>query len=124
MKHLKMHYIFKDEQAPMSTVSSGQSAITSFLSSTMPPPTLNQNDSQELFEYNLVQWIVRNQQPFTAVEALYFRQIFNELPGFALEFRSAKTVKSRITHYFNDSRAALKNQLDAYCSTIAFSLNA
>ena len=77
----------------------------------------------EQLEKNILRWIVVELEPFSSVEALTFQQIFNDLPGIDLPFKSATTVKHRLVAQLKDSREHLKQELDTTCTTIGLSLD-
>ena len=78
---------------------------------------------QELFEKNLLRWIVAAKRPFDTIESLEFQQIFLDIPGIDLPYRNRHSVRNRIAEKFLASRANLIAELEATCSTIAFSLD-
>jgi hypothetical protein len=78
---------------------------------------------QETLEKNLLHWVVSSKQPFSVVESLDFRQIFNDIPGVSLPFLSRHTLRQRLLQDFNQQRGILKEELMATCKTIALSLD-
>jgi hypothetical protein len=62
-------------------------------------------------------------EPFSLVEAPTFQQIFNDLLGIDLPFKSTTTVKRRLVAQLQDSRELLKKELDTTCTTIGLSLD-
>ncbi|KAK9364368.1 hypothetical protein V1509DRAFT_643760, partial [Lipomyces kononenkoae] len=77
----------------------------------------------ELFERNLIRWVVQTRQPFTVIECPAFVKLFKDIPGVDLGFTSRKTLKLRINSEFELCRANLKRELDRTCRTIALSLD-
>ncbi|KAK9319690.1 hypothetical protein V1517DRAFT_331674, partial [Lipomyces orientalis] len=53
-------------------------------------------DTAELFEKNLIRWVVQTRQPFTVIEYPAFVKLFKDIPGVNLPFTSRKTLKLRI----------------------------
>ena len=78
---------------------------------------------EELFEKNILQWVIRHKQSFTTVESPEFQQIFNDLPGPSLPFTSRMTLKRRLEKEFEAQQSELKVELFSTCKTLALSLD-
>ncbi len=74
-------------------------------------------------EQALIQWVVQTRQPFTVVEHLAFRAIF-EAAEVELPIKTADTLCNRIKNDFYKGRNKLKQDLARSCHTIALSLDA
>jgi hypothetical protein len=80
-------------------------------------------DTIRLLEQNLVRWTVLDDMAFTTIESPTFRQIFEDLPGITLPFRSHTTMSRRINAEFDLFRAQMIQELADTCQTIALSLD-
>jgi hypothetical protein len=97
--------------------SPGQPTITSLLSEHAGLTR------QQILEKNILQWIVKQKQAFTAIESPKFQQIFHDIPGIELPFSSRYTVRQRLMNQFVEQRCDLKYELESTCKTIALSLD-
>jgi hypothetical protein len=78
---------------------------------------------QQLLEKNILNWIITNKQAFTEIESPSFQQIFLDIPGIALPFKTRQTLRQRLVDKFDFQRTRLKEELAATCKTIALSLD-
>jgi hypothetical protein len=82
-----------------------------------------EKDTANLFEHNLLQWIVAENIAFDAIESPFFQKMVNDIPGIELPFKSATTIRRRIDAEYNVCRQELKENLAQTCQTIAISLD-
>jgi hAT family C-terminal dimerisation region len=78
---------------------------------------------QEQLERNILRWIIQDKQAFLVIESQAFQQIFEDIPGITLPFKSRSTVSRRLQEQFKTQRSILKENLATTCKTIALSLD-
>ncbi|KAJ5343499.1 uncharacterized protein N7506_003323 [Penicillium brevicompactum] len=71
---------------------------------------------QEHLERNILRWVIQDKQAFLVIESQAFQQIFEDIPGLTLPFKSRSTQ-------FKTQRSLLKEDLATTCKTIALSLD-
>jgi hypothetical protein len=114
-RHLEKHSIF-----PPSDTASLKKPQPSIISLITKQETLTH---QQLFEKNLLRWIVQDKQAFTVIVSQAFQQIFEDIPGINLPFTSRSTIRRRLVENFDKQRLQLKEELARSCKTIALSLD-
>jgi hypothetical protein len=115
IRHLKSkHGINKGKTEASSTLT-----LDSYLVE-RPPAILK---PQELLAENILRWIVLEMVPFTCVTKPSFQAIFNDIPGIELPWKSADTVKNRLTNRLEFARSGLKEDLEKTCKTLGISLD-
>jgi hypothetical protein len=62
---------------------------------------------QELFENNLLHWMVVAKKPFDTIESLEFQQIFKDIPGINFPYQNQHSVHDRIVANFLESHMKL-----------------
>jgi hAT family C-terminal dimerisation region len=113
----KLHSIFAPRSQDTSGIQKAQPSIANLLTKkeALSP--------QELLEKNILRWIIDDKQAFTTIELPSFQQIFQDIPGITLPFRSRSTLKRRLIDSFDTQRQQLKEELAMSCKSIALSVD-
>jgi hAT family C-terminal dimerisation region/Domain of unknown function (DUF4413) len=71
----------------------------------------------------MVHWAIDTRQPFTAVEQLSFRKMFDSAGIINVPIKTADTLRNRIKDQYQRYRDSVKQELNTTCHTVALSLD-
>ncbi|CAB5359159.1 unnamed protein product [Rhizophagus irregularis] len=121
-RHVEVHHPEKDprpNKKAKKLIAEGQNTLDEFVGQTEVPSKFTQTD----FRKFLSKWIIADDQPFTTVENIHFRNVVKVLNSDAL-VPKADTIKNDINESFDEERKKRKILLQKIPGRISFALDA